>query len=224
MNPSEWRRRLYHRTFSADRVLRRIVGADTRVADVGCSTGTGSAVLDLHGQVTGVDIHLRSLRIAVASGRRGHAVNADITRLPFAVEAFDVVVALDVVEHLERSDGMRLLAELTRIGRCAVVLTPSGFDPQPSEPDQPWMEHRSGWSARDLREAGYEVHGAGGPRWLRHPGGAGRFRFGVAGALLGAVLARPFQRWPDRSFHLLAISHSLGARPSSDEPPGTTAR
>lgn len=224
MSSSPWRRRLYHRLFSADRVLERVVGDDTRVADIGCSTGTGSPLLDLHAHVTGVDIHLPSLRMAVASGRRRQAVNADITWLPFAFEAFDVVVALDVVEHLDRADGKRLLAELTRIGARAVVLTPSGFDPQPAEPDQPWMEHRSGWSAHDLRAAGYAVEGAGGPRWLRRPGSAGRFRFGLAGAVLAALLQRPFRRWPDQSFHLLGVTGLGGTRASSDEPVVPTAR
>jgi hypothetical protein len=77
--------------------------------------------------------------------------------------SIDVVFALDVIEHLEKADGARLLAEAERVARRhIVVFTPIGFYPQsyanPAvERDRWgmyggfWQTHRSGWSLEDFQ-------------------------------------------------------------------------
>ena len=78
----------------------------------------------------------------------------------FPDSSVDTAVALDVIEHLERADGLALLSELTRIVRQQVVVaTPLGFYPQeyaPGEQDRwgmdggHWQTHRSGWTPDDM--------------------------------------------------------------------------
>lgn len=50
-----------------------------------------------------------------------HGVTLDVSRLPFADGAFDVVLASEVLEHLVRP--VEALAELVRVARRAVVMT-----------------------------------------------------------------------------------------------------
>lgn len=203
MTLADIRAGIYYRTFGADGVIRSVLQPTDRVLDVGCSVGTGSVLLARH-PTFGVDIHLESLRRAHREGRRGPVVCGNIVSLPFADRSFEVAVALDVLEHLEPDVGLQFLAELRRISaRDIVVLTPSGFDPQPAAPDQPWMEHRSGWSAPQLEAEGFSVRGWGGPRRLRIPGSGGRFRFGPLGGLAAAASRRWFRKRPEGSFHLL---------------------
>ena len=45
----------------------------------------------------------------------GHALLGDVTTLPFRDEAFDLVCAFDIVEHVE--DDRRVFAELSRVAR-----------------------------------------------------------------------------------------------------------
>ena len=82
--------------------------------DVGCSTGGSLAPLAGRGAaVVGVDVS----SLAVAEARRlGRDVRlAEASRLPFEVQAFDLVVSADVLEHLAPGDVPAAVAELKRV-------------------------------------------------------------------------------------------------------------
>jgi SAM-dependent methyltransferase len=92
-----------------------------RVLDAGCGAGYGSAELaDVAESVTGIDI----APVAVEYARAHYALpnlafeEASCTQLPFADGAFDLVVAFEVIEHLE--NWRDFLQELRR------VLAPAG--------------------------------------------------------------------------------------------------
>ena len=54
--------------------------------------------------------------------RDGTSVRGDAMDMPFPDASFDVVVALDVLEHIARIDRPRVLAELARTARRRVVV------------------------------------------------------------------------------------------------------
>jgi SAM-dependent methyltransferase len=60
-----------------------------------------------------VDISAPAL--AKLRGRNAHVVLGEVTSLPFADDAFDLVCALDIIEHVEDDDGA--LSELSRVAR-----------------------------------------------------------------------------------------------------------
>jgi len=72
--------------------------------------------------------------------------------------SLDVVVLGDVIEHLEKSDGINLLVQLRRKARAIVIVTPLGYAPYDGggETDcwglqgQHWQKHRSGWTPEEL--------------------------------------------------------------------------
>jgi glycosyltransferase involved in cell wall biosynthesis len=75
-------------------------------------------------------------------------------------DSVDTVLALDVIEHLEKEEGVRLLHQAKRIARHQVVVfTPLGFFPQSYAPDEldrwhmhggRWQSHRSGWEPAEF--------------------------------------------------------------------------
>jgi SAM-dependent methyltransferase len=69
------------------------------ILDVGCGTGATTRSLGRFGTVFGTDIGRSALE--VASGRGLSVAQASAARLPVREGAFDLVVALDVLEHLE---------------------------------------------------------------------------------------------------------------------------
>jgi len=73
--------------------------------------------------------------------------------------ACDTVIALDVIEHMERADGEAFVKDAMEKARGQVVIfTPLGFMPQHGGDEvdpwgcqgQTWQLHRSGWHPKDF--------------------------------------------------------------------------
>lgn len=85
----------------------------------------------------------------------------------FSANSVDSIFLIDVIEHLEKADGEKVIAECERVAREQVVIfTPLGFMPQSVEAGETdgWglsgtsaQEHRSGWTPNDF-----------GPAWSFH--------------------------------------------------------
>jgi SAM-dependent methyltransferase len=95
------------------------VPADARLLDVGCGAGGNSLALSRFGRVVALDREPAALEACRA---RPYAwrVQGTAERLPFADGSFDVVAALDVLEHLD--DDRAGAAELTRVLRPGGLL------------------------------------------------------------------------------------------------------
>src|ERR1700683_5109221 len=70
--------------------------------------------------MTPLDLGREGLEYAHRYGLRG-LVQGDVTALPFASEAFDALLSMDVLVHLERGEEVRALSEFAR------VLKPGGL-------------------------------------------------------------------------------------------------
>ncbi|MEI6706194.1 MAG: class I SAM-dependent methyltransferase [Methylococcales bacterium] len=79
----------------------------------------------------------------------------------FPEKSVDTVFLVDVIEHLEKEEGHKLLALTEKIARKQVVVfTPLGFMPQYHEDGKDawglngadWQEHKSGWLPEDFSE------------------------------------------------------------------------
>jgi len=91
-----------------DDVLGVQPGTDARILDIGPGSGVNLPVLAPRGRVTVLDADAGSLHACRALGARA-LVRADAVRPPFAGGAFDLLCALDVLEHL-RDDALALRA------------------------------------------------------------------------------------------------------------------
>ena len=136
------------------------------IADIGC--GIYPHTLVPCAIYLGVDPHrpyLTAMQQKVASAASPHPITLsfcgtwedwlDHWHCPIP----DMVVLLDVIEHLPKAEGLRLLDRTVAIGAKVVVFTPLGFMPQHYEGTgtDPWglggleyQEHRSGWLPEDF--------------------------------------------------------------------------
>lgn len=85
---------------------------DFRLLDVGCGAGNMIHHLSHYGQVKGLEIDPRPVKMA---HQRGYDVDQfDATQpMPFADHTFDAVTALDVIEH--NQDDLAILADSYRL-------------------------------------------------------------------------------------------------------------
>jgi SAM-dependent methyltransferase len=141
------------------RLLDRYVGnRPARVLDVGCGAGATSVVAGGRGRLLGVDLGVEAV---VAARARGLEVaRMDATSLGTRDAAFDLVSALDVLEHLDddRAAAREILRTL-RPGGCFIATVPA-YQWLWSSHDVA-LGHRRRYTSSRLRnvleDAGFEV-------------------------------------------------------------------
>jgi SAM-dependent methyltransferase len=151
---------------SVQKVLERAglypTGRIRTVLDVGCGLSFKSQYVEAEVRV-GVDIH-RPFLEAIETRVPYAAVCADaldIGRL-FLPRSFDLVLLLDLLEHIEKPDALRLLEMAETIARVAVIVeTPRGYIPQNIDIWQKggdaYQTHRCGWEPEEFTRRGYAV-------------------------------------------------------------------
>lgn len=69
--------------------------------------------------------------------------------------AYELVMAIDILEHFNQEDGVRFLRECARVAsRACLISTPKEFIHQEVEAN-PLEDHRSHWTWDDLAAQGY---------------------------------------------------------------------
>lgn len=105
-------------------------GVDGPVLDLGCRDGALAAALGLPtGRTIGVDIDPQALAFALRSGLLANVCRANLQgALPFRTDAFGLVVAGEIVEHMPFPDEM--ISEIHRVlrpGGIVVGSVPNAF-------------------------------------------------------------------------------------------------
>lgn len=84
-----------------------------RLLDVGCGTGANLPALRRFGTVTGCDVAEPAVRYARGRGFADVVLQPDPHRLPFPDGRFEIVAALEVLEHVD--DDAALLRDIGRV-------------------------------------------------------------------------------------------------------------
>jgi hypothetical protein len=112
----------------------------------------------------------------------GNAVEK-IATLP--TQSYDIVTCFEMIEHLPKEQGIKLLDEMERVGKWVFVSTPSSFFPQPKYDNNVHQIHLSLWSTKEFRSRGYSVRGFGRAQWW----------FGLGPAVLAPRLCDNIFAW-----------------------------
>jgi predicted SAM-dependent methyltransferase len=80
--------------------------------------------------------------------------------LPIRNASINFIIVLDVIEHLSRKEGLKMLKEVERISRGRIILTtPRIFVHKGISLGNPYQVHLSYWSIKDFKMHKYKVRG-----------------------------------------------------------------
>jgi len=136
------------------------------ILDVGCADGAFMEFIIKNSKEnkipTGVDIFEPYLKKAKTRKIYKRLVKKDIKNLDESIGRFDIVLCSQVIEHLTRREGLKLIANLENIAKRRIIfIIPVGGLPQDPYDGNPYQKHLSAWYPRDFKEKGYKVWGQG---------------------------------------------------------------
>lgn len=109
-----------------DKYFRKARGnGHRRILDVGCGTGTMLRYLSRYGRAQGVDADEGAIEFCHERGIT-EVQHVEGMPLPFEDASFDLVTALDVIEHIDDDRGtLRELYRITRPGGMLMISVPA---------------------------------------------------------------------------------------------------
>jgi ubiquinone/menaquinone biosynthesis C-methylase UbiE len=143
----------------ADQHSRTFTGKPMSILDAGCGTGLNLKYLQTRGDSVGLDISEDALGFSRVRGSTS-LVCGSADRLPIKSKVFDLVLALDVIEHIEDDNSaIREFYRVLRPGGWLVVTVPA-FMSLWSEHDQA-VHHKRRYAMseilKNLQSGGFKI-------------------------------------------------------------------
>ena len=140
-------------------ICRRVTDRRPRILDVGCGTGANLLMLSQYGDAEGVDVSEDALAFCRERGLEKVKLGEG-EALPYEDGTFDLVTALDVVEHMDDDlAGLREMRRVLRPGGRVLLFVPTFMFLWGVQDDV--SNHRRRYRLPELRrvleEAGFEV-------------------------------------------------------------------
>jgi SAM-dependent methyltransferase len=216
MNGKIWLKKTYLRVFPNYEIeLERAIGDSKTVLDVGCGHPSPIRKFSRKFYSVGVDAFEPSIEKSRAEGIHNDYLKAEVLEIGARLsdESFDCVLASDLIEHLEKEDGLKLLQMMEKIAKKRVIVfTPNGFTPQGFDgrnpwqiPGNQWQIHRSGWTPEEMRAMGYKVIGINGLKSLRGEFGFLKHKPSILWQPVSDLTQIVLKRFPSRTFQILCV-------------------
>ena len=133
-----------------------------RVLDVACGKGDWGFQIRTRkncSYLVGIDIWKPFLDTLSELNVYDELIEMALPELPRFDEPFDVILASEILEHLTKKNGHKLLINLEQVVRTTgriITSTPIGY-PEEATPGYPYA-HISEWTPTELENLGYKVH------------------------------------------------------------------
>lgn len=187
--------------------LKKILSDCQTVLDIGCGTSSPLRFIPATRKF-GIDADKVILETAKKNKTHDAYYLGDVKNIStmFKPKQFDACIALDVIEHLSKTDGHKLIKDMEKIARKKIVIfTPNGFLSQ-NHPTNHFAVHRSGWTAEEMTRLGFHVTGMFGHKYLKGEGYGLRFRPKIFWAIVSELTHYFFTRsHPDHAAGLLCM-------------------
>ena len=179
------------------------------ILDVGCGANSAIRGLKIRPRVlVGVDGFEPSIAKSKAKNIHDKYLLIDIKDLDKHIDnkSFDCVYISDVIEHFNKSDGLKLLETLENIAiKKIIVFTPNGFLEQKIYDGNFYQLHLSGWDYQEMSTLGYSVYGCNGLKFLRGEYGHIKFWPKILWSRIALVSQAVTRIFPKYSFAIFCI-------------------
>ena len=132
--------------------------------DIGCGRGVYKVFRKFDS--IGIDIFPENIRLAKENGNYKEVIEADINNIEYKENSFDAIVCIDVIEHIDKASGEKLLEKIERIAKKIVIVnTAWGYQKIPKRNDNVYLNHLCGWWPNEFEERGYKIYPFKALRW-----------------------------------------------------------
>ncbi|SRR5258708_7910618 len=180
------------------------------VLDVGCGANSPLGKVKKTFKSEGIDIFEPSIIASKKLGIHDLYKIGDIKKLSsyYKPKSFDIVIALDVIEHLKKNQALALIKEMEKIARKKVILlTPNGFHHQAHLDGNLHQEHLSGWTVADFQKNNYKTRGIRGLKNLRGEYASIKIKPWILWGTISFISEPLLYYFPKQSYHLFAFKN-----------------
>jgi len=190
-------------------IKRELESCET-VLDLGCGRNSSLQHCSVPYSL-GVEIFKHYLEESRRKGIHTEYVKADVRKIEFKPCSFDAILALDVLEHLTKEEGLILIKKMENWARKKIIIfTPNEYLWQNGYDNNPYQEHKSGWGVRDLEKFGFEVFGIIGWKKLRGSQASMKYKPTFLWGIFSDLTQIVTHHHPELAFQLLAIKQVRG--------------
>ncbi len=163
-----------------DKLEEETLLAGSKALDLGC--GKQSPIKFFSNKLKyslGVDNYEQYIALSKSQNIHTDYIISDVLEAceKIKTNSFDCVLALDLIEHLSRNDGLKLIKEMERVAKHKLIIyTPNGYLAQGILDDNRHQHHLSGWKVGEMKKLGFKVFGMSGLKFLRKEEGKIKWR------------------------------------------------
>lgn len=187
-------------------IIKELFGCDS-ILDLGC--GPDSPIKNCNASLK-VGVELFDAYLEESKNKKIHNqyIKEDVTKVCFKAKSFDAVIMIDVLEHLTKEDGYKLMKKMENWAKKKIIIfTPNGYVYQDGYDSNMLQNHKSGWTAKELESAGFKVFGMNGPKGLRGYMASIKYRPIYFWMFVSDLMQKIVYYFPNFAFQLLAVKN-----------------
>lgn len=158
---------IYRLVHKLDHCLQKELKGCNTVLDLGC--GPSSPLKNCQNIKFSLGVEAFKPYLNISKKQKIHTkyLQKNILNLDFPKNSFDAIILIEVLEHLTKKDGQKILKLANKWAKNKIIIsTPNLYFPMNEVDHNPYQKHLSGWSIPELKKIGFKVNGVSGLRFF----------------------------------------------------------